>query len=147
MGQKRKDLSEDSSKKKFAHSDAQILASNLACEKIESHNEQFKSKLRNEHFPIDIHTEANPFRPPSDLLPPLDFVVLASKYPNLSKYVHKTRAGTPAIDFRNAKALRELSSAVLFLSSRLGYVCWTEHLVRLNCGSSTAEDLVNAIDM
>ncbi|ORY46517.1 S-adenosyl-L-methionine dependent methyltransferase [Rhizoclosmatium globosum] len=84
------------------------------------------------------------FRPPANLLP-VDFKSLADQYPNLAKYVHRTKSGVYSLDFKNPKALRELSVAVLWvhfqlrlevpldtlvppIPNRLGYVCWTEYL-------------------
>ncbi|KAI9336819.1 ribosomal RNA large subunit methyltransferase F-like protein, partial [Obelidium mucronatum] len=105
------------------------------------------------------------FRPPVDLLP-IDFKELSDEYPNLSKYVHRTKAGVHAIDFKNPKALRELTAAVLWIKfqlrlevpldtllppipNRLGYVAWTEHLTRRIAGweRCSLDGFIHGIDI
>ncbi|KAI8830429.1 ribosomal RNA large subunit methyltransferase F-like protein [Chytriomyces cf. hyalinus JEL632] len=102
------------------------------------------------------------YRPPENLLQ-VDFVQLSKQYPNLRSYVHRTRNSIWTIDFRNPKALRELSAAILWIHfqlrlevpldsllppipNRLGYVYWTEHLSNHQALAISSET-VHAIDI
>ncbi|KAI8816953.1 ribosomal RNA large subunit methyltransferase F-like protein, partial [Fimicolochytrium jonesii] len=44
-----------------------------------------------------------------------DFRTLAQKYPNLSPYIVTTKTGTPALDFTDPRAQRELTCALLWV--------------------------------
>ncbi|KAI8617884.1 ribosomal RNA large subunit methyltransferase F-like protein, partial [Chytriomyces sp. MP71] len=80
--------------------------------------------------------------------------------------LHKPRTSpTHTIDFKNPKALRELTAAILWtqfqlrlevpldslvppIPNRLGYVCWTEHLAKPNAAESQGPShSVHAIDI
>ncbi|TPX61035.1 hypothetical protein PhCBS80983_g01378 [Powellomyces hirtus] len=92
-----------------------------------------------------------------------DFVQLAAQYEHLRPHVRTNRAGWPAIDFRDPKALRELTCALLWVGfglrleipldslcppvpNRLDYVLTIEDLLE-ETGTAGSASPIHGIDM
>ncbi|KAJ3183995.1 hypothetical protein HDU85_001846 [Gaertneriomyces sp. JEL0708] len=99
--------------------------------------------------------ERNPYKTPPD------FELLAVKHPSLQPYIRKTKYGKGTLDFKNRKALRELTYALLWVDfqlrvefpldslcppvpNRLDYVLLIEDLVKKGA-TATATDQIPTI--